>query len=38
MLEFLPLLGITSVEGKDNSSNQFIENFKNFHRSRHFRQ
>ncbi|MEC8677920.1 MAG: DEAD/DEAH box helicase [Candidatus Margulisiibacteriota bacterium] len=33
MLEFLPLLGITSVEGKDSSSNQFIENFKNFHRS-----
>jgi SNF2 family DNA or RNA helicase len=33
MLEFLPLLGITSVEGKDSSSSQFIENFKNFHRS-----
>jgi SNF2 family DNA or RNA helicase len=33
MLEFLPLLGITSVEGTDTNSNQFIENFQNFHRT-----
>ena len=33
MLDFLPLLGLSSVEGKDDNANQFIENFKNFHRS-----
>ena len=33
MTEFLPLLGISSIEGNDDSSSQFIENFKNFHRT-----
>lgn len=33
MLEFMPLLGISSIEGTDSNSSQFIENFKNFHRS-----
>ena len=31
--DFLPLLGISSIEGKDSNTNEFIENFKNFHRS-----
>jgi SNF2 family DNA or RNA helicase len=33
MLEFMPLMGISSIEGTDSNSSQFIENFKNFHRS-----
>ena len=33
MLEFMPLLGISSIEGTDSNSSEFIENFKNFHRS-----
>lgn len=33
MSEFLSLIGITTVEGTDGASNQFIENFKNFHRA-----
>ena len=33
MLEFMPLLGISSIEGTDSNSSQFIENFKNFHRA-----
>ncbi len=32
-MEFLPLLGISSIEGGDSDTSQFIENFKNFHRS-----
>ncbi len=33
MIEFLPLLGISNITGSDSNSNQFIENFKNFHRA-----
>jgi superfamily II DNA or RNA helicase len=33
MLEFLPLLGISTIEGTDSNSTKFIENFKNFHRT-----
>ena len=33
MLEFLPLLGISNISGSDSNSSQFIENFKNFHRT-----
>jgi len=33
MLEFMPLLGISSIEGADSNASQFIDNFKNFHRA-----
>lgn len=32
-LEILPLLGLSSIEGDDRNSSEFINNFKNFHRS-----